>query len=48
MINLKKTDIQTYLKSYKKTTIIWDNVEFCIYPKYIIDACLKDFEKGDN
>ena len=38
-----KKDIQLFLESHKKTIIIWDKIEYYVYPKYVIDACLKDY-----
>lgn len=40
-----KKDIQMFLDSHKKAVIIWDKLEYCIYPKHIIDACLRDYDK---
>lgn len=42
---MKKSDIQRILKNSVKTKIVWDNLDYVIYPKFLIDAMLKDFKE---
>jgi len=42
---MKKKDIQSFLKSHKKFDFKMDNMEYIVYPKFIIDAMLKDFKE---
>ena len=38
---LTKKDIKLFLETQKKAVIKWDGLEYYVYPKHIIDACLK-------
>ena len=40
------TIIQMFLDTHYKTKIQWDNMEYYVYPKHIIEALLKDYKKG--
>jgi len=42
---MKKSDIQMFLKLNIKGKIVWDGMEYIVYPKHIIEACLKDSKK---
>lgn len=42
---MNKKDIQMFLRHHKKTVIEWDNVEYYVYPKHIIEAALKDYKE---
>jgi len=46
MIN--KKDIQMFLDLHRKTIIKWDNMDYYVYPKHIIEACLKDYKQREK